>query len=91
MDNTKELEKKIKKLEDDVRILKGRRILQSDVLPDVIKVRHMGEGNRYFYAGVVADLPDGASVPNSVTCYFATDTDTLYIYNGTTWVSVGLT
>lgn len=38
--------------------------------------------------GLVADLPDGST---HTTAYFATDSDTLYIWNGVSWVSTTLT
>jgi hypothetical protein len=92
MDNQiEELKKEIDKLKREISELKTKRIFQWDLMPDVVKTRHMGGGNRYFYAGLAADRPDGAVVPNSVTCYFATDTNVLSIWNGSSWVSETLT
>lgn len=89
MDN---LEKRVKKIEQEIISLHGRRILQSDVLPNVIKKRHMGEPNSYVNSGLAADKPtEGISTNGGVSIYFATDTNVLYIWNGTAWVSEILT
>jgi len=82
--------KLIENLQNEVNQLKQRRVYQQSVVPDAIKMRHMGEGNRYIWAGLEDDLPEGASVTSSVTAYFATDTNKLYIWNGTAWKSVTL-
>lgn len=87
-----DIEKRLKELEKRIKLLEQKRIFQQDIIPDAIKMRHMGEGNRFVRSGLEADLP---TVPETGTdssaMYFATDTDTLYIYNGTTWVSEVLT
>lgn len=84
------LQRQIDELKQEVERLKQRRVYQSDLAPTVVKSRHFGEGNPYFYAGLEANLPPGNVVTSSVTCYFATDTDDLWIWNGTAWVSVTL-
>jgi hypothetical protein len=87
-----DIQKQIDDLKKEIEQLKQKRVFQQDVVPDAIKMRHMGEGNRFVRSGLEADLP---SVPETGTdssaIYFATDTDTLYIYNGTAWVSEVLT
>jgi len=85
-----DIEERLKKLEKQVNFLSEKRITQVDVLPQVIKTRHMGEANRYIYFGLEADLPTGFNFNNSTLAYFAYDTDKLYLYNGTAWVSTTL-
>lgn len=66
------------------------RVLQQDLVPDVVKTRHMGEANRFIFSGLEADRPTGAQFHNSATVYFATDTNKLFIWTGTVWVSATL-
>lgn len=82
---------KLRKLEDEVQALKTQRITQAMIIPSAIKTRHMGEPNRFFMSGLAADRPEGQQVGSGVTCYFATDTNTLSIWNGTAYVSEVLT
>lgn len=82
-----DLATKVQNMSTEMDNLRQRRIGQADYIPDSVKMRHMGEGNRYIQAGLEANLPVGVSVTSSVGQYFATDTDTLWIWNGTTWVS----
>lgn len=89
MDNDiEQLKTKISKLEHDIDVLKKRRIYQQDIIPDGVKQRHMGESNRYVWAGLEADLPDGVSLPSSVVAYFCTDSNKWSVWNGTAFVSV---
>lgn len=90
MDNT-DLQKRIEDLEKKVKSIDEKRIFQQDVIPGAIKMRAMGEANRFVMAGLEANRPDGFSVTDSVTAYFATDTNKLYIWNGTAWKSATLT
>lgn len=78
--------KKLVDLEREVANLKQKRIAQGDVQADQIKQRHIGEGPRFIRAGLLADLPTaGEPATASAAIYFATDTNTLYIWNGTAW------
>lgn len=86
-----DLVKRIKTLEETVAKMQRERITQSSIIPGAVKQRHMGESNRYIWSGLEADLPDGFSVTSSVTAYFATDTNKLYIWNGTAFKSTTLT
>lgn len=87
-----ELQKQIKKLQQQVEELQTKRIYQWDIPPQVIKNRHQGEPNSYVYSGLAADRPtSGAEVTLGVSIYFATDTNVLSIWNGTSWVSETLT
>ena len=87
-----DVNKKIKELEYRISQLETRRILQQDIIPGSIKMRHISEGVPYIRSGLVADKPtSGEASMQGSPVYFATDTDTLYIWNGTTWVSEVLT
>ncbi len=86
-----ELSKKIDDVAQKSNQIQSPRIGQSQVLPDAIKTRHMGEPNRYFRSGLDADLPSGATIGQGVIYYFATDTNKLYVWNGSAFKSVTLT
>lgn len=60
-----------------------QKVTQSDIPPQTIKTRHLEDVVIVF--GVVADRPTNSST--GVRAYFATDTNTLYCWNGTAWVS----
>lgn len=85
-----DFKKEIEDLKKEVQALKERRIIQSMILPDVVKMRHMGEANRYIWAGLESELPPGGSVTNSVIAYFCTDSFKLKIWTGTAYKSVTL-
>lgn len=86
------MEEAIKKLEKRIETLETRRSYQWDVVPGAIKNRHLAEPNSYVYSGLAVDRPtSGASVTLGVSIYFATDTNVLSIWNGTSWVSETLT
>lgn len=69
----------------DTSLSLGRRIGQYDLLPRAVKQRHC-EAWLVFH-GLEDDLPDGTT---EVKSYFATDTNKLYIWTGTEWVSCTL-
>src|SRR3990167_7341448 len=50
-------------------------IHQSEIFPDTIKARHVGEGVRYIRFGLAADRPTLGEKEGAV--YFSKDTDTL--------------
>lgn len=82
------MEDRIKKLEKQVEFLMDKRILQTDLTPDVVKMRHVGEGVRFIRSGLEADLPTvGETCLQGQPFYWATDTNKLYGWNGTAWVS----
>ena len=62
---------------------------QFDVLPDIVKQRHVGEGVRFVRAGLATNRPTSGEKAGAV--YLATDTDVLSAWNGTAWVSETLT
>ena len=85
-DKLKELEERIKKLE-------SKRILQQDILPDVVKMRHIGEGVRFIRGGATADKPTSGEEPmqgNAV--WYDEGAKKLYVWNRTAeaWESVTL-
>lgn len=62
--------------------LENQRINQQQILPQAVKQRHI-QGSVIF-SGTVANLPkDGTT---EVQAYFATDTNTFYLWNGSAWV-----
>ncbi len=77
-----QLEKRVKELED---LIDAKRY-QSDYANNSIKQRHLEA--LLIFTGIAADLPDGTT---EVQAYFATDTNTLYLFNGVAWKSVVLT
>jgi len=62
-----------------------RPLHQSDITPNTIKQRHID--GLIIFTGLESDLPDGGS---EVEAFFSTDTNKLFLYNGTSWVSVSL-
>lgn len=91
--DTQEIDKLRKDLEDlkkKVDLLSQKRITQQMVVPDAIKMRAMGEANRFVRAGVTADKPTiGETSTDSIAMYYDTTTNKLYVYNGA-WKSVTL-
>lgn len=69
-----------------------KRMGQQLVRPSIIKQVNISEGPRFVRSGLEANLPTvgEATTPSSSAIYFATDTNKLYIYNGTAWVSTTL-
>lgn len=61
------------------------RVKQTDIPSRTIRQRHIFSGFHLINFGLDADLPSGST---EVQSYFATDTNKLYIFNGTAWVSV---
>ena len=64
-------------------------ISQYSAFPDSIKQRHVGEGVRYIRAGTAANRPTSGEKAGAV--WFSSDTDTLNIWNGVSWVQEILT
>lgn len=89
----KDIERIIDKLKEEVSTLKQSRVSQTSIIPGAIKMRHMGEGNRFIRGGATAGKPTiGENATDSVAIYFDTTTNKLYIYNPRTkaWVSTTL-
>lgn len=90
-----EIQSLLEELRGRVSDLEKKRIFQQDVIPDAIKMRHIGEGVRYIQTGTAANRPTTPAVPpGSCMLYFETDTNKLYIWNTATsgggWKSVTL-
>ena len=83
------LEKTIDELKSDIKKLKESRVSQTGVIPGAIKMRAMGEGNRFMRSGLAADIPTvGETATDSSAYYYATDTNVLYLWDGTVWKSI---
>lgn len=95
MDN-KDIYELVQNLRQEVESLKQQRVGQQMILPQAIKNRHMGEANTYIYGGLSANRPTRGNTIKagntiiSISAYFETDTNKLYIWNNTTWKSVTL-
>jgi len=75
-----------REIEQIVQDVLRRTIQQSDILPGGVKQRHLEA--MIIFRGLAADRPDGTT---EVLAYFATDTDTLSIWNGSAWKDEVLT
>lgn len=85
-------EDELKKLRMDVDFLLQKRITQVDIVPAVIKTRHMGEANLWVRGGLEANLPTtGEGTSNGYAMYFCTDSKKLKIWTGSAWASTTLT
>ncbi len=63
-------------------------------MPDVVKMRHIGEGVRYIRGGVTAGKPTSGEEPSQgYAVYFDETTNKLYIWNRSSnaWKSATLT
>ena len=86
-DALKQLEKDLKEIKDKITLIEQRRTGQQMILPDAVKMRHVGEGVRYVRSGLEADKPTEGEEPlQGAATYFSTDIDTLWIWNGDSWV-----
>lgn len=83
-DQLTELTKKMEKMQYDIDVLQKKRIYQQDIVPAVVKNRHLGEANTYIYNGQSAYLPTtGNSVTIGTQVFYAEDEKKLYIWNST--------
>ena len=90
MDKT--LEERVKQLEGDIEQLRNRRVFQQDIIPDAIKMRAMGEGNRFMRGGAAADKPTkGENATDSVAYYYDTTAHKLWVYDNGVWKYAQLT
>lgn len=64
-----------------------RRITQEMIVPGVVHQRHIQPNALLIFTGLAADRPDGTT---EVQAYFATNTNVLSIWNGTSWKSTTL-
>lgn len=79
-----QLFKKIENLEKEIRELKNRRITQDQIIPDVVKQRHVGEGVRFIRGGITAGKPTlGEDTLQGNAVYYDETVKKLYIWNNT--------
>lgn len=84
-------DERVKKIEDQLKLMNTQRITQGQIVPDAVKSRHIGEGVRFIRAGLEADLPtSGEDVLQGQPLYWCTDTFKLKIWTGSAWKSVTL-
>jgi hypothetical protein len=96
MDDTdnrlKQLEDKFSTLKDRVDFLDDKRVLQADITPNAVKMRHIGEGVRFIRSGISTKRPtDGETCLQGQPLFWATDTGVLSIWDGTQWLETTLT
>lgn len=80
-----ELEAQFQLLMQRVEEIFQRRVSQENVTPNAIKQRHID--GLVVTPGLAADRPDGST---GVEVYWATDTQVLSLWNGSSWVSITL-
>ncbi len=84
------MDKQIEDIKDRLKQLENKRVSQQDIVPDSIKMRHIGEGVRFVRSGTSANKPTtGETATGSVAMYYDTTDNKLWIYNGS-WRSVTL-
>lgn len=76
------IEDRLSKIEREVQLNAAKRSYQQDYTNLSVKQRHID--GFVVFEGLLADLPDGTT---EVQIYFATDNGTLYIWDGSAWIS----
>lgn len=85
-----DLKKQIEDLKKQVKDLEERRIAQQMIIPGAIKMRHMGEANRFVRAGTSDGFPDPVeTATDSLAMYYDTTNHKLWVFDGT-WKGVTL-
>lgn len=85
-----DLQKQIDDLKKQLNDLEQKRIGQQMIIPGAIKMRAMGEANRFVRAGTAANKPTtGETGTDSLAMYYDTTNNKLWVYNGS-WRSVTL-
>ena len=75
-------DKRIKDLEDKVKLLEQKRVYRQDIAPDAVLQRHVGEGVRFIRDGTTDDLPaEGEEPSQGAAIYFDYETNELYVWN----------
>lgn len=88
------IKKRLDQLEKDFATFKAKRITQEQVIPGSIKMRAMGEANRFVRGGLAANRPTaGETTSDGLAFYYETDTKKLkiYDYDNEVWREVTLT
>ncbi len=84
--DTQALQKRLEELEKKVKLIDEKRIFQQDVVPDAIKMRAMGEANRFVRFGVASDKPTvGETSTDSTAMYYDSTAHKLWVYDNGTW------
>lgn len=85
-----ELTEQMDDLKKELERVSQKRIFQQDIVPDVIKMRHMGEGNRFVRAGSATNKPTvGEDATDSLAMYYDVTNHKLWVYDSG-WKSVTL-
>lgn len=72
-----ETSRRLRQVENDIKILQGRRIYQRDISPKAVKQRSID--GIIIFRGNIADRPaDGSS---QIQAYYAEDEKKLYVWN----------
>jgi len=83
--------RQIQELKDIVTQLEHSRVSQTNIEPDAVKQRHVGEGVRFIRSGLAADRPtSGEGTTSGSAMYWATDTFVLSIWTGSAWKTTTL-
>lgn len=91
--DTQELQKQIEGLKKDIDELKKRirlvdekRVFQQDLVPDAVKMRAMGEANRFVRAGTATNKPTvGEDATDSTAMYYDVTNHKLWVYDSGVW------
>lgn len=84
---------KMEKMQKKIDQLETKRINQMDILPDVVKTRHIGEGVRFIRDGETADKPVRGEEPlQGAASFFDRTANKLWLWNrdSGTWKYVTL-
>ncbi len=81
------LEHILNQLNDRIEKLETQRINQQQIMPNAVRQSHIL--GFIIFRGLDSALPTNGST--EVQAYFATDTNKLYLWNGTAWKSTTLT
>lgn len=70
-----------------MQIDKKEYIQSQDLSPEIVESRHIAPPFRIIEFGLESALPNGST---RTKAFFATDTNKLYMWNGSAWVSTTL-
>ncbi len=88
----KDLQEKLKDLQDQIDQLRMKRIHEHDILPGEIKSKHISEGPKWIRGGTATDKPTvGEPTDNGYAVYLDITNNRIYFYNGSAWKYASLT
>ena len=91
MDQITNLQKQIDDIKRQLEKVDNDRVYQHDIVPGAVKMRHMGEANKFVRAGTATNKPTtGETGTDSLAMYYDTTNNKLWVFNGS-WKSVTLT